>query len=132
MIIHINIDNVQECPFRRSDRTVCLIFNAGVIGKNRVFDSLFNYFRYLKGHPASLRRLPQGDFRRQGRAHDVVSLWVTWDPVEIEELGSDVPMTVGREANMADWHAVIEGVLEEHVAECPHLRDLLAEQGWPG
>lgn len=33
----------------------------------------------------------------------------------------------GIEADMTDFYAVIEAVLQEHLDECPHLRDLVEE-----
>ena len=33
----------------------------------------------------------------------------------------------GVEADTTEWHAAVEHILQEHMLECPHLRDLYLE-----
>lgn len=89
-------------------------------------------FRRLSGYGADMTMMPAR--RRDAPSADVVlgpcpgcdSWQVDYTDEVAREFAKLQPgPDLGLEVDMAEWYLAIEGVLEEHAAECPHLQDLI-------
>lgn len=47
---------------------------------------------------------------------------------EVHEFGSSEPIPLGFTVDTSPFHAVVEAILQEHLAECPHLQMVLDAQ----